>query len=100
MTDTEAIASRLHKFIQAAKSKASASGRLHKFIQMAPAASARSTKRKAEILITLGRPPRPCASWRVLATTAGSERSQGHLHTRCGPLPDPGSIIVSHCGSG
>jgi hypothetical protein len=34
------------------------------------------------------------------ATTAGSEGSQGHLHTRCGPLPDPGSIIVSHCGSG
>ncbi len=50
MDDTEAIASRLHKFIQAAKRKASASTRLHKFIQMARPAPARSTKRKAEIL--------------------------------------------------
>ncbi len=50
MDDTEAIASRLHKFIQAAQRKASASTRLHRFIQMARPAPARSTKRKAEIL--------------------------------------------------
>jgi len=50
MDDTEAIASRLHKFIQAAQRKASARTRLHRFIQMARPAPARSTKRKAEIL--------------------------------------------------